>query len=371
MRPWGKKRGGRSLGSRWSGTAGEFVFFSLLFLVGTFGLTLVLINEFAPDRVAKIQNDALPSTLEGAFSVSLGTVSLGALIIGILSVAAMATGGGSLVFRLLRLSSSNEYRSELANRAVAIEKGAIELIGPGNTPVSRSSDKVLPNVPQGRSVTDSPGERLAFRLPGESKASGIIGFASLALLWNSVWFILLAVSVSGFWNETPRWILTFLLFPFGVLGYIAFKQFLTQFRQIAGIGPTIVEIDHHPLVPGEPCELYVSQRGKATLKRLKVRLLCEEESFYRQGTDVRVDKHESFVHVLSKRRDVSVDPQSPWEQQLHLDLPPDVMHSFVGTHNAIRWKIVVEGESRPWPSFCRSFPVVVHPQVARPKRSPR
>ena len=136
----------------------------------------------------------------------------------------------------------------------------------------------------------------------------------------------------------------------------SFRFFLTQFRQFAGVGPTIVEIGNHPLVPGGPCELFISQSGRFKLKRISVVLTCEEETFYRQGTDVRVDRHEAIRQVIVKERNVAVDPQAPWEQQLNIDLPDNVMHSFVGTHNAIRWKVVVSGESQPWPSFCRVFP---------------
>lgn len=358
-RPWSKKRGQRTLGNDLSGIAGEVAFYTLLFLIGVFGLSLVLIIRLAPASVANVPSGALSS---GAFSTSLST-----WIVGILSVAAMMTGGGGLIFRLMRVGASNERRSALATRAGALEKGAIELIGPP----SEDDLAKLPNVPRVRSMTDSPGERLTYRLAVKSPGSGILGPATLALLWNAVWFILLAVAVSGFWYGRPRWFLAVLLVPFALIGVWSFRFFLAQLRQHAGVGPTIVEISSHPLYPGQEYELFVSQTGRLKLKRLTVQLTCEEETFYRQGTDVRVECHESFTQVLCKERDLLVDPQVPWEQQLIFELPKNVMHSFVGTHNAIRWKIVVFGVSRPWPSFYRSFPVVVHPPGLQPKRSPR
>jgi hypothetical protein len=360
--PWSKKRGSRNLGGGVSSTVGEVAFFAVLFLVGVFGLSLVLINRFAPANVPA----NLPQT--DAMSTPLGT-----WVLVVLCIVAIATGVASLVYRLMRFGTSNEYRSVLASRAGKIEQGAIELIGPSQSERVSAGDDLsrLPSVPRGQSLTDSPGERLAYRLAAENPSSSIAGPATLSLLWNSVWFVLLAVAVSGFWHSRPRWILTLLLVPFAMIGYWAFKYFLAQLRQTAGVGPTIVEISQHPLYPGETYQLVVQQMGRMKLKRLSVQLSCEEETFYRQGTDVRVEKHESFVQVLCRERDVSVDPRHGWEQQLELALPADVMHSFVGTHNAIRWKIVVSGESRPWPSFCRSFPVVVYPQGLPPKRSPR
>ncbi|MGB7324965.1 MAG: hypothetical protein WBD31_08830 [Rubripirellula sp.] len=351
--PWSKKRGERRLSNDASGVAGEAVFYMLLFLIGVFGLTLVLINRFAPKSVVNVPTEA--------FSTSLST-----WIFGILSLASMLTGIGGLIFRLMRFGASSERRSNIFTRTKALEKGAIDLIGPSPGDATK-----LPSVPGVRSMNDSPGERLTYRLSSETPESGVIGPATLALLWNTVWFVLLAVVVSGFWYGRPRWIVATLLIPFAVIGVWAIKYFLAQLRQNAGVGSTIVEISHNPLVPGDKLDVYVSQMGRLKLKRLSVHLTCEEETFYRQGTDVRVDRHESFTQVLCKESEVRVDPMAPWEQQLAVELPAGVMHSFVGTHNAIRWKIVVRGESRPWPSFCRSFPVVVHPPGLPVKRSPR
>lgn len=345
--PWSKKRGKRILGNALTGVAGEVVFYALLFLIGVFGISLLLINRFAPESI-QVSKEAL-------------STGLSTWIYGILSVAAIVTGSVSLVLRLVRIGASSERRSVIADRA-----GSIDVIGPASDDIG-----ALPSVPLGRSLTDSPGERLSYRLAADAPEDGIAGPATLALLWNAVWFVLLAVVVSGFTYNRPRWILAGLLIPFAAIGVWSFRFFLTQLRQQAGVGPTIVEISNHPLFPGESYRLFVSQMGRLELKRLTVQLTCEEETFYRQGTDVRVETHEAFTQVLLKERDVLVDPQDPWEQQLTFDLPDNVMHSFVGTHNAIRWKIVVCGESKPWPSFCRSFPVVVHPPGLPPKRSPR
>jgi hypothetical protein len=347
-KPWSKKRGKRILGHALAGEAGELTFYAGLFLVGVFGFSLVLINEVAPESVSQVPTDAL-------------STGLGTWIFGILSLAALVTGGATLLYRLARIGASSERRSAIAKMA-----GAIEMIGP-----SAGDPQSLPSVPKGSAITESPGERLTYRLAAEKANSGIAGPATLALLWSSVWLVLLAVVVSGFWNGRPRWYLAALLVPFAMISVWSFRFFLTQFRQFAGVGPTIVEIGGHPLVPGGQYDLFISQSGRLKLKRLTVLLTCEEETFYRQGTDVRVDRHEAIRQVIFKERNVAVDPQAPWEQQLRIDLPENVMHSFVGTHNAIRWKVVVSGESQPWPSFCRSFPVVVHPPDLSLKHSPR
>lgn len=349
FRPWIKKRGQRILGHSLRGVVGEALFYAALFLLGTFGFALLLINLLAPDRGSGGSADAL-------------SIGLATWIFGVLSVVAVASGTAGLVFRLTRLGASHERRSAIAARA-----GSFEVIGPGADDLPK-----LPGVPRGRSLTDSPGEHVTYRLaPTTPPTSRLSGPAVLTLLWNAVWFVLLAVVVSGFWFGQPRWILAGLLIPFGGIGLWSFRYFLDQLRQHAGVGPTIVEISDHPLLPGEHYRVYISQTGRLRLRRLRVEMVCEEETFYRQGTDVRVERHQAFTLRLCQKNDVRVDPQHPWEQQLPLAFPEHVMHSFVGSHNAIRWKIVVTGESRPWPSFCRSFPVVVHPPGSPPRRSPR
>ena len=317
------------------------------FLIGVFGFSLLLIVRLAPDAVPQLPR--APSYTD-----------LNLWIFGVLSLAAVVTGGTGLILRLVSISASSEMRSAMASRAGSIE------IAPQPDELGK-----LPSVPRGATLTDSPGERLTYRLAAAAPEGGITGPATLAILWNSVWFILLAVVVSGFWYGRARWILTLLLIPFGTIGAWSFQFLLAQLRKHAGVGPTIVEISSHPLYPGSRYDLFICQRGRLKLKRLTVQLTCEEETFYRQGTDVRVDRCEAFTEVLLKQRDVLVDPKAPWEQQLRLDLPLNVMHSFVGSHNAIRWKVVVRGESTPWPSFCRSFPVIVHPPGPPPNRSPR
>ncbi len=295
-RPWSKKRGKRIAGVALRGVAGEAAFYVGLFLLGVFGLSLVLISQFAPERAPDVSPEALAS-------------DVGTWIFGILSLAAIGSGAGRLIFRLMTLGASNERRSAMKSRASSLEI----------SPAADDSSQLprLPTVPRGRSMTDSPGERLRYRLaPKSAQSAELAGPATLALLWNAVWFVLLAVVISGFWYGRPRWILAGLLLPFAGIGWWSFRFFLMQLKQQAGVGQTIVEISDHPLVPGQQFQLFVSQTGRLRLKRIRVQLTCEEETFYRQGTDVRVERHEAFKQELHRQSNVRVDPQAPWEQQL-------------------------------------------------------
>lgn len=357
-KPWTKKRGGRLVGGNLSGAIGEAMLLFACFLAGVFTLALVLFQRFAG---ASLQASAgLP---EGIISGEASSSLLGFWIVVILGLAMLTIGGGGLAYRLGAIGTSDERRSVMAAGAVAFAP---------NRP-SEPDWGLLPNVPAGRGVTESPGIYQAYRLAAEGypRVGSLVAAASLALLWNGAWFVLLAVVVIGFLNQTPRWVLGFLLFPFAAIGWWALRFFLDNLRRTAGVGATIAEISDHPLQPGGTYALFVRQSGRLKLRRLRIELVCDEESSYRQGTDLRIDRHRAFEQIIHTERDLAIDPHHPWERELSLTLPSAAMHSFQSPHNAVCWRITVSGESRPWPSFCQSFPVVVHPPAGPPIRHPR
>ena len=337
--PWSKKRGGRLAARFFSGVVGEVLFFVALLLIGLFGVALtVAVVVFRRTAV-----EAPPVLVQTGMATWIFLIS---------SVVLTITGIGGVTYRIMRIGASDERRAALAKR-----RTGLDLSGPGDRRA-----RTLPNVPQGSDLNDSPGIRLAYRLPASgSPIVSVAAAALLALLWCGTWVVLAAVAVSGFWWGNPRPMLTFLLIPLGAIGVWSARYFLRQLRESAGVGATIVEISNNPLVPGEVCRVYVVQYGKLKLRRLRVLLVCEEEAIFRQGTDVRTDRHVVCESVIFAEKSVLVDPRTPWEQEFDMLVPDSAMHSFQSPHNAVSWKILVEGESRPWPSFCRSFPVVVHP----------
>lgn len=369
IRTWSKKRGDRTAAAPLGALATETVYFTTVLMVGVFGLSLVLALQFAPSRVP-----AMPNMPGASGSPQLDT-PVAAWIFGILFVAAIFVGGGRLMYRLIRQSASSEYRHVLVGRAGRLRAGAIDLISPGGEPSPAGSvddsPAELPAVPRAGPQTDSPGERLRYRLPWSGPTSDVLGITALSLLFNAAWFVLAAIAVSGLIRGQVRPFLIVLLVPLAWIGVWLFRRMIGRVRASAGVGPTVVEISDHPLHPGETYDVFVAQWGRMTLRRLSVRLVCEEETFYRQGTDVRSERHEAMSIHLGASKNLQVDPHNAAEQQLQIRLPDDAMHSLAGRHNAIRWRIEVQGKLVRWPSFCRNFPVVIHPPPPPIRRSPR
>ena len=272
FRPWSKKRGTRQAARVFSGVVGEVLFFAALFLFGIFTLTLTLAGSLIREASAGEPN------------------GIGFWIFLVASIVVVVTGGGGLGYRILHVGASSERRAAMARRS-----GALDLV----RRATEGQVPELPYVPRGTELNSSPGMRLAYRFP--STASPVIRVAAaavLALLWCGVWVVLAAVAVTGIAWGTPRPVLTFLLLPLGAIGVWTARYFLRQLREAAGVGATIVEISHNPLRPGESYRVFVAQFGGLGAAPAARSLVCEEEAIFRQGTDVRTDRHVAIEQVI-------------------------------------------------------------------------
>jgi hypothetical protein len=82
---------------------------------------------------------------------------------------------------------------------------------------------------------------------------------------------------------------------------------------------------------------------------------------------VRTERREVRRESVLRCENVQVGPDTPLEQRGELAAPADAMHSFQSPHNAVRWKLVVEGEAEGWPPFERCFPILVYPDGSEGK----
>ena len=162
--------------------------------------------------------------------------------------------------------------------------------------------------------------------------------------------------------KSPGCATAFLVATAGMLLYFGGRNWLIQTR----VGPTAVELSSHPLRPGEPFELHLSQAGPLRLRRLCVLLICEEEVTYRQGTNTRTEKKCVWRQAAFDAADLEVGPDAPLAWRGQTALPDGAMHSFRAPHNEVRWRVVVRGEPAGLPKFERDFPVVVAPAEIKP-----
>jgi hypothetical protein len=185
--------------------------------------------------------------------------------------------------------------------------------------------------------------------------------------------VLSVISIQNFASGQPNWFQIVLLVPFCVVSFFATRWFFRVFRKHSGIGPSAVEISDLPLLPGKVYKVYLCQYGRVVFDKLTIRLAGFEEATYQQGTDIRTERAEIASYAAEPVEISSQDPQGglvadpehPLEMLCQIRVPFDIMHSFHGANNAVRWKLIVTGEVQKWPTFCRSFPVVVYPPDAQ------
>lgn len=362
VRLWGKKRGTRMSGWWVVGSVSEAAFFGALFILGIVSLTIVVSSQvFWPE------------------TTTLPTIGFGFWLLVIASSSFIVIGLTAFVLQVSQTLASPEQRSVLVDRAKRehLRRAA------GQDAVD------LSNLPSLRALTDSPGVKLAYRLALQRGETTPLVLSSLfSIAWNAMLAVLAVIAVENHVRQRPDWFLTVLLVPFATVSFFSTRWFFRTFKRQSGVGPTAVEISSLPLLPGKSYQVYVCQYGRATFESYCVSLVSYEETTYLQGTDVRTERVETMriplkvqlsrrplnVESAAQRADDSLDASAatapsnwvataelPLEMDCQLALPLDMMHSFQGRHNAVIWKLVVEGEVKKWPSFCRSFPVVVYP----------
>jgi hypothetical protein len=223
----------------------------------------------------------------------------------------------------------------------------------------------LPTVPPIEAVTDSPGVRLAYRLPIDA-ASGWVSFtmAAVCLVWNTLVAIFVGQIIRQHLAGEPNWLLTWLMVPFVLAGLWTLLALGRQVLFNLAMGTTCVEVSTHPLFPGGAFRGFVSQTGRLHARWFQVQLVCDEHAIYQQGTDTRRDTHRVYRATAFSQRKFDIEPHQAFQTEFEFVVPPDAMHSFVSPHNAVIWTLVVRGRMARWGDFERRFPVYVYPASA-------
>ena len=335
-----KKRGDRRTGSSRVGVFGE-----LLFLASLFGFGAISSAYLVSSHVMQPQGDEV-------FAVGSG-YGFWFLLVVLLSFALI--GGSGVLLRAWRVGTTAERRSAIEQRA-----GGMEII------TDRDADhEELPSIPRDANLTNSPGTTLRYRLPLAQSPAWLLSAAMMfSLVWNGITCVLLAILAERLTNGDVRYMLIIFSVVFVGIGIWSIRHLANRMVEQTSIGPTGLEISAHPWHPGGAFEVFLSQGGQVQLDALTIRLVCEEEATYTQGTDLRVEQRKTFDQLLLKESACLIEPSKPLERQLSVTLPETAMHSFQSPHNAVAWKLIVAGEGKSWRNFQRSFSVIVHPQLS-------
>jgi hypothetical protein len=330
LRLFAKKRGTRRTGSPWAGKLAEGLLSAGLILLGFIGVYWLIYQVAVTENAGRWPWFAM-----------------------VIPLALIVYGTVAFVTALWKTAASTE------RRAAVVQKAADwEMPGVG----SRDSIADLPTVPSIDAVTDSPGVRLAHRLPINASSGWMTFFmAAVCLTWNAlVAYSVVQLALHHDESSNP-WLFGWLMVPFVIAGVWTLVAFVRQLLFNIAIGTTRVEVSQHPFYPGGAFHGFVSQSGRVRVRWLQVQLVCEEQAIYQQGTDTRRAASRVFRSVLYSQRKFEIQPPHPFEVTFDLSIPETVMHSFASTHNAVVWTIVVCGRMTRWGDFERRFPVYVYP----------
>jgi hypothetical protein len=267
-------------------------------------------------------------------------------------VSFVAIGLGGLAYTALNWGKSAERRAAAARKVPAAELFDLPA----------AADPRFPYVPDCSDITSSPGTRLAYRLPlVQSPGWTLFGLLAASIVWNAAVSVFVIMAVASVLRGRPDWLMMLFILPFLGVGVALVAVFARQLRRTAGVGPTLLEISEHPLLPGRTYRLFLSQSGNLRLKALQIWLICEEEAVFRQGTNARTESREVVRQAVFSAADAVIRPSEALQVECDLPLPAEAMHSFRANHNQIQWKLLVQSDVVGWQSFQRSFPLVVRP----------
>jgi hypothetical protein len=271
----------------------------------------------------------------------------------VIPVAVFGYGAAGLVGLVWQTVASTERRAAVVRKATGWEIPGID---------NRPSHPAPPGVPSIHAVTDSPGVRLAYRLPIDA-ASGWVSFtmAIVCLAWNTFVVVFVVQVVQLHREGRPNWLLSWLMVPFVLGGIWTLVELARQALVNIAIGTTRVEVSHHPFHPGGTYHGFVSQSGRLRVRWFQAQLVCDEQAIHQQGTDTRRAVTCVYRATLFSQRKFEVTPQEAFAAEFDIPVPESAMHSFVTQHNAVTWALVIRGRIARWGDFERRFPLYVYP----------
>ena len=224
------------------------------------------------------------------------------------------------------------------------------------------AEPAFPFVPAAEPAPQS-GTRLTHRIAcTDAPWKSLAGVAALNLFWNGITGVFV---YEAFWGE-PRiqWGMALCLIPFELVGLVLLVLLGFVVYHVVvhlRIRRTTVELSEFPLRTGSRVGALVSQPGTLALRRLTVRLACDEVAEYRAGTTTSTDTKRVRQIDVFEQNEIPANHDRPFAANFDFEVPSEAMHSFAGGHNRIQWSLIVAGEFHNWPGFQRQYPVVVHP----------
>jgi hypothetical protein len=185
-----------------------------------------------------------------------------------------------------------------------------------------------------------------------SQSGGAVVVA-LALLFVA---LIAGVSAKSQWEDDELPIFTGLfVVVFGGLG-LAFLWIAAAAALAARVPPLLVEIEEHAVGVGQSVGVLLRQPGPLRLRRLRLKLVCEELTPAQKGApSVRVLHDETLVEVGP----LSIGRDAPLERRATIRVPADARPSSSDGTSTVRWQLQAWVAPASAPRFVQSFAIAV------------
>lgn len=200
---------------------------------------------------------------------------------------------------------------------------------------------------------------LSHRLEGKGQGAGLgcslIAAIVLLGLGSSILFY-------GSTGADKRWLAWLVGGGMCFLGTLFIWSWITQLFA-AGTTPTVVEVSDLPVRTGTTFKLALIQPGPATLRSVKVRVICREitsqvvTKHMGKGRASRRDRMESetirYDEVLAEASELRVVSGDTWQQIYDVSLPAGLPASGLMKTPQVRWTVELTGRLQGLGRFYR------------------
>jgi hypothetical protein len=107
---------------------------------------------------------------------------------------------------------------------------------------------------------------------------------------------------------------------------------------------------------------YQTLSHSTNVEQIKFKLVFRETATYRSGKHTHTVTQSTVVQEFTYPAR-QYEPGESINVSRELTIPADAMHTFVGTHNKLRWFIVPEIKIQNWPDYAEEYEIKVVPEV--------
>ncbi len=201
-------------------------------------------------------------------------------------------------------------------------------------------------------------------LSTDDSQTGALALIFFAVVWNGITYTILTVMILS--GDTP-------IFPFIILGIFALVGLVLIYAAVhhlmsrAKMHPPTLTISIEPLCLGETFQVAYEQAAKSAgkLNGVQLRLICQEQATYRQGTSTHTVTHDALSESFEVLGEGNLDRMKPLMAKTEMQIPFDAMHSFSSDRNEIKWLIECHVDIPSWPDHKTVYALNVLPHTVQ------